>query len=346
MNDQVSNQALLKKYINGESTPEETGQVLEWLSTPEGMAALKNSMDVAGENAFGDVPALPQGLSDDIYARLIRRRDTGTISPRDVEHNKPGGKPVRSILYRVSKKWRVAAALAGLLLLTAGVYMLTRYNTLVYTTGVAQKEVIVLPDNSRVTLNGESSLRVLGNWEESGVRKILLRGEAFFEVVPNREKPFIVATSDIGIKVLGTSFNVKSYEEEATVETTLVSGKVTIDLPGKSGEPQVLAPSQKATYIKESSSLAVEEVDTRLYTSWKNGMLIFKDKPFVEIARELERWYGVRIKLADETSGNCRFTMKISDESLPEVLNLFASTTTAAYSIDGDQITIKGNLCP
>src|SRR5690606_17172558 len=103
----------------------------------------------------------------------------------------------------------------------------------------------------------------------------------------------------IGIKVLGTSFNVKSYESEETIETTLVKGKVAISSLGKSaGEGEVvLKPNQKATYSKRSDHIVLDDVRPELYTSWKSGMLIFEDAPFEEIARQLERWYGVRIRI-------------------------------------------------
>lgn len=337
MKSENHTEKLLHKYISGQSSPEETERVLAWLGTREGLRCLKRKMDVGPEEVFGSEQQPDPALSREIYARIRNDIDASRRPSFRL------GGAVRSL-----SKWKAAAALAGLAVLAGAVFMLvSRYNTVTYTTDYAQKEVIILPDHSTVTLNGNSTLSFSRNWENKPEREVHLKGEAFFEVTRNEGKPFVVTTSEIGIRVLGTSFNVKSYEDEETIETTLVKGKVAISNLGKSaGEEEiVLEPNQKATYSKRSDHIVLDKVRPELYTSWKSGMLIFEDAPFEEIARQLERWYGVRIRIEDEASGRCKFTMKIKDEPLTEVLDLFASTTSASYSLQGKEVTIEGNLC-
>lgn len=337
--------ALLQKYIRGQSSPEETERVLRWLRTAQGISVLKEKIDKESVSAFQAVPELDPRISGEIYARLEDRLKEDRNRPRSALVRLPA---FFSKFPGFSKNWQVAAALTGFLLLAgAGYLAVNNYNTITYTTDYAQKEVVILPDHSTVTLNGDSRLSFSRNWEDKATREVHLDGEAFFEVVRQEDKPFIVTTSEIGIKVLGTSFNVKSYDEEETIETTLVSGKVVIRDLGKDPvkEQIVLKPNQKATYSKKSANIVLDDVKTELYTSWKSGMLIFEDEPFGEIARELERWYGVQINIEEENSRNCRFTIKIRDEPLAEILRLFSSTTGAGYSIRGKNVTIKGNLC-
>ncbi|HYH56778.1 MAG TPA: FecR domain-containing protein, partial [Anseongella sp.] len=252
--------SLLRKYISGQCSPEETEQVFAWLKTPKGIRQLTNIMDTEAEDVFSFSPEMNPGISDEIYTRLRGRMQA------------PEHRAAR--LFGIPKKWRIAAALAGFLALTAAGYKVAEsYNTITYTTDYAQKEVIILPDHSTVTLNGNSRLSFSRNWDKKPVREVELEGEAFFEVVKNESKPFTVITSEIGINVLGTSFNVKSYEEEETIETTLVKGKVAIrNLDEQaSGEGIVLKPNQKATYSKKSANLVLDVVRTELYTSWKSG---------------------------------------------------------------------------
>lgn len=330
---------LLQRYVSGRCTPEEYEQVFACLKTPEGTRRLKEIVDAEARKAPDSGATVDPGITGEIYARLRR-----SIRDRSAS---AGNTLVRRL--RTYGKWTVAAVFTGsLILAAAGAHvLLKRYNTITYTTGSAQKEVIVLPDHSKVILNSNSSLSYPRNWENRPDREVRLRGEAFFDVTRNEKKPFRVTTSGIQVEVLGTSFNVKSYNEDETIETTLVTGKVEIRRTDKRSpeEPVVLKPNQKATYSKTSASMVLDEVKPELYTSWKNGLLIFEDKPFGEIARELERWYGVKIDIRDQASEQCRFTIKIKDEPLTEVLRLFSSTTSADYTIDGKQVVITGNLC-
>jgi ferric-dicitrate binding protein FerR (iron transport regulator) len=208
---------------------------------------------------------------------------------------------------------------------------------------------IILADGTRIWLNAGSEIKYPKDFTAKEKREVYLDGEAFFEVSENRQKPFIVHTSNLTIEVLGTAFNVRSYAADSVVETTLVRGKVSI-APDSEGEDPghivTLLPNQQALFSKESKVIALEEtVNTESYVGWKNGWMIFDDKPFSFIKETLERWYDVTITMEDEKSLSCTFSAKFKDKTLQEVLEIFENTESINYRIDGDQVFISGRLC-
>lgn len=206
---------------------------------------------------------------------------------------------------------------------------------------------VILADGTHVWLNAGSELRYPKDFSKKQIREVYLEGEAFFDVTENRSKPFIVHASGLDIRVLGTSFNVRSYAGDPVVETTLVRGKVTIASTAEDSINQVtLLPNQHASFSKDSKAIALEEVsNTEDYIGWKSGWMIFDDKPFSYIRETLERWYNVRIIIEDENSLSCTFSAKFKDKTLKEVLEIFKNTESIDYRIDGDQVFINGKLC-
>jgi transmembrane sensor len=206
---------------------------------------------------------------------------------------------------------------------------------------------IILADGTHVWLNANSELKYAKNFLGKKNREVYLDGEAFFDVSENKEKPFIVHASGLSIKVLGTAFNVRSYADDHIVETTLVRGKVSIASASEDSIHQVtLLPNQQALFIKDSKTMALEgAVNTENYIGWKDGWMIFDDKPFSYIKETLERWYDVSIIMEDEDSLTCTFSAKFKDKTLQEVLEIFRNTESINYRITGDQILIGGKLC-
>lgn len=207
-----------------------------------------------------------------------------------------------------------------------------------------KKRHIILIDGTHIWLNADSEIKYPRNFSGKNIREVYLEGEAFFDVAENKEKPFIVHTSDLAIKVLGTAFNVRSYSKDPVVETTLVHGKVSI--ASVSEDAVILLPNQQALFTKDSRILALEDtVDTGNYIAWKNGWMIFDNKPFSFIKETMERWYDVSIIMEDENSLSCTYSAKFKDKTLLEVLEIFKNTEAINYRIEGNQVFINGKLC-
>jgi transmembrane sensor len=211
-----------------------------------------------------------------------------------------------------------------------------------------QKSVMLLPDGTKVWLNADSKLTYAKNFGERDLREVYLEGEAFFDVLSNPARPFIVRTSDLNIKVLGTSFNVKSYSDDGRIETTLVEGRVEIDKPtdfSRKDSKVVLRPNQKATFSKESHEIKIKEVAASEAVAWRHDRLVFKSESFSEVIKQLERWYNVSIRVEQNENLSCPLTASIEKESLEEILDFLAVTHKISFTISGDEVFIKGLLC-
>ena len=211
-----------------------------------------------------------------------------------------------------------------------------------------QKSVMLLPDGTKVWLNADSKLTYAKNFGERGLREVLLEGEAFFDVVRNPARPFVVHTSDLTIRVLGTSFNVKSYSDDGHIETTLVEGKVEIDKPADLSHINskvILRPNQKATFSKDSREIDIKEVAAGEAVAWRHDRLVFKSESFSEVIKQLERWYNVSIHIEENEYLSCPLTASIEKESLEEILDFLAVTHKISFTISGDDVFIKGSLC-
>lgn len=204
---------------------------------------------------------------------------------------------------------------------------------------------IVLEDGTEVWVNADSRLEYPHDFLTSPTRNVYLEGEAYFDVAPDEAHPFIVHVQGVEIKVLGTSFNVKGYKGEPKIEATLVHGKIFI--AGDSAYDHVtLAPNQRAVFLKSKKRLVVENnVQTDTYTSWRQGVLWFEDQPLREILPVLERTFNVTIHTDEVSSMDCRFTAKINNKSLNEVLELFRTSDKIGYTITGNDVYIRGSFC-
>lgn len=161
---------------------------------------------------------------------------------------------------------------------------------------------IVLSDGTKVHLNAESQLTypICFNSKE---RIVQVEGEAYFDVAPDKEHPFIIKTSHTSIQVTGTSFNVRAYADEEIESTTLISGSVKIS---SGNEVFELIPNQYYTYNKKTNTNTVTNVNTELYTSWESGSFIFLNVPLENVMSYLSKWYGFKYIFEDETAKQVR----------------------------------------
>lgn len=199
-----------------------------------------------------------------------------------------------------------------------------------------QKTRIILPDSSIVLLNGHSQIRYSLNFNDH--RRVELKGEGYFEVRKDLSRPFVVGTSELDVKVFGTSFNVKAYEDDQKVEIGLKSGKVGIER----GEDEIvqLVPGQVATFDKKEHKLDVGRMDINLVSAWTRDEMVFDEVRLEEIIKYMERWYGVEIRVAPELLDGELLTFKVKTESLNELLKLVSLLKPIKFQIDGKQVVI------
>jgi len=202
-----------------------------------------------------------------------------------------------------------------------------------------QKSQLVLSDGTKVYLNSGTILRYDNRFGKQN-REIELAGEAYFEVARNEKNPFIIVTSDVEVRVLGTKFNVMAYPDESSIETTVTEGAVYVK--ERMGEESlIITANQKASYVKAKKTLVSSVVNPVTYTSWKENILYFDNENFEFVISKLERWYDVSILLEGKDSIDDRFTLTVKNESLKEVLDLISLTTPMRYKIQGNEVTIS-----
>ncbi|MBN2519525.1 MAG: DUF4974 domain-containing protein [Bacteroidales bacterium] len=204
-----------------------------------------------------------------------------------------------------------------------------------------QTSQLLLPDSTKIWLNSGSTLKYPNRFNETS-REVFLEGEAFFDVRPDPLKPFIIKTSGPTIKVLGTKFNVSSYENDDCIETTVVNGSVEVFKSNrKSDNRVVLEPNQKATYNKNNNEIELQDVDAELYTAWMNGKYIFKNEELGEIAKKIERAYDYNIYFRDVELQNIRLSGRFKNsEPIEQILEVIRLTSPIEYRINKRDIFI------
>jgi len=201
-----------------------------------------------------------------------------------------------------------------------------------------QKSKVILADSTVVWLNSDSQLTYSNDFDGNS-RLVILSGEAYFDVKKDIKRPFIVRTLNADIKVFGTRFNVSSYPDEKLTEATLEEGKIAVNITGIVN-PVEVTPGQRMVFNKQSGEVSLKQVDTDLYTSWKENKLRFDDAIFADVVKKLERWYDVKIILDKDLKYSERYTMTIKTESLREVLKRLKLTTPMSYKIEEENVFI------
>ena len=193
-----------------------------------------------------------------------------------------------------------------------------------------------LPDGTVAYLNSGSVLSYPLHYDKRE-RRVTLTGEAYFKVTHNPEQPFIVSVANdrMRVKVLGTEFNLQSYNNESIVQTTLVSGAVHIEAV-KNGDivsTIKLKPSERAVYDISSGSVSIATVNTDYDTAWKEGRLMFKDMPIPQVLKKLSYFYNVRFDVKDSVINTYRFTGTFENKQLSQILDYLKISSQIDYTI-------------
>lgn len=235
---------------------------------------------------------------------------------------------------------RVAAVLIPLFLLTGGLfYYFSPNNEMIeISAAYGEQKHLILPDSSEIWLNSGSTIRYPETFAKDK-RLVTLNGEAYFSVKKETAKPFIVETSRLSVKVLGTKFNVKAYPNDENITATLTSGKVEVSVQSQS--PQILKPNERLTYDKNTSSVHISTVNTADTDSWIVGKLTFTNATAGEIFRTLERRYNITMDNMTNIPASKRYTVKfLKDENLDEILNILKDIIGFTYRQHENKIAL------
>jgi len=202
-----------------------------------------------------------------------------------------------------------------------------------------QKLTVTLKDGTAIKLNSNSKLRFPPEFDEDN-RTVYLEGEAFFEVARDENKPFHVITNDIKVTVLGTSFNVQSPAGGLMNQVAVATGKVAVSSLNKKKQKvsAILTPNEMVSFDVKSNQMIKTHYNVEEVLGWREGILYFNNLPIIDIASELEDWYGVNITIEDTVDRTETYNGKFKNESLENILNALVYAKGASYKITGDHI--------
>ncbi|MBO9657556.1 MAG: FecR domain-containing protein [Chitinophagaceae bacterium] len=361
---------LLTRKIAGEASPEDLTELERLMQQhPEWQFASQNLEDI-----WNSKPPVDHTEEEDAYLLHMHRMQ---------EKNIPFGKPIlpeeeaavselSSHSSRKRLRWVIAgltaaASMAALLFFNpfsrkqdASTGALSNVNEI--STRLGSKTRIQLPDGSVVWLNAGSKLTYDKDYNHED-RQVTLTGEGFFDVIKNPAKPFLVHTSNIDVRVLGTVFNVKAYPEDKTTETSLIRGSLEVSIKSRPLDKIILASNEKLVVENKKDTLVkgwepVGEMDQPLMTlnqlkrnsrdstinemQWTENKLVFDNEPFEDIAVKMGRWFAVDIEITDWSLRQKRLTGTFERESVEQALEglAYASTTPFIFKRSGNKIII------
>jgi transmembrane sensor len=312
MQDQIKE--LLERYIKGECTGHEIFLLEKWYDRvviDEGQGRLVDEVDEERlVRAFWEA---------------IAEKEKGKRGTADEEADPAAGKRQMTIGHR-NRIWRYAAVWTGLIVVSGGIWLQwnrrmarpTARKQPVFTeiiTGYQQVRKVLLPDSSVVWLN--SATRLSFDPEFTTHRLVLLSGEAFFEVTPDAQHPFVVKAGNVSTRVFGTAFNISAYPAAGELRVSLKSGKVGVEYQGNL--EKVLRPGELLVYDKQSGDGQTLQQAPGEMDEWTGGRLLFYKTPIREALAQIEARYGVHI-VFDRVLEDRDITARFDNTALEKVL--------------------------
>jgi transmembrane sensor len=274
------------------------------------------------------------------------------------------------------KRFTVFSFLAFIVLTTGSIYFFTQKRDTKLTAVQAISSVvtkngnrtkIVLPDGSQVWLNAGSNLDYNNSVFNKDLREVTLNGEAYFDVTRNAEKPFIIHTRKMDIKVIGTAFNIRSYSDEKTAEASLIRGSIEVTLKDRKDQKIILKPNEKIsiamdepqqpvskpgktaaakTNAKPIPQIIVKELKPNptnniiAEIAWTQNRLYFEDESLENIGPMMERWFGKKVEIVNPSLKNLRYYGNFENETMEEVLSYLKLSKPFNFKIEHDTVVI------
>ena len=357
--------SLLEKFREGELSPDEARELTSLIKFGDDNAEVKDLMTeawVSSEKPAVGIPSERMLIRLRSLTRETENRRVREIFGTRLIRIRPLYRYAVLVIITAGITWAVQSLFSENIKCLPAVSYEDQYNEVSVSYG--SKSRIVLPDGSVVNLNSGSVLHYPASFDQRE-RKVFIEGEAFFDVKRNSKVPFYVNTPEITIKVLGTSFNIKSYSDDDFVETTLVSGTIEIyanqEVNTNASRILVLKPNQQVIFEKQTGQLAVsraneekenhklkpikslliqQKIDVGPIISWKDNRLIFRDESFADLSRKLERWYDVEIEIQDEELAGALFSGIFVRETIEQALNAMKLATPFEYRMNKNRIII------
>lgn len=299
---------LIVKYLLGEIAPHELEKLRLWISENDTHKRYFEGFKFIWEKSgkVGKISDVDENVAWQNFQKLLEKNEN-----KKVLH-------LRSLFYLKGAFAKVA--IAATLILTFGVlyYFLSSEKT----TYVATDKVLIkeLSDGSVITLNKNATL-TLSNSFNKEYRKVILKGECFFNVMPDKQRPFEISVNDVTVKVVGTSFNIRSNNRETKI--VVETGVVSVNTDGQSVD---VYPKETATIEKKSRHITVEQNDDLLYSYFRTHQFICNNTPLSELIAALNNYFDIKIKTTDSSIGSLRITTQFKNREPLEILKIITQT--------------------
>lgn len=319
---------IIQKYIQGKTSEEENLQLHQWIQqSPENKKRLFVEKDIWDSYGFHSNQKKYDATQE---LELLKKH---------IHHQKPS----RSVqLNRILQ-------IAAMLLIAFGLgwssqFILFSPNSEI--AGTTMQEIFVpkglvnqifLADGTRIWINSESRLS-LPSVFATNERVVKLSGEAFFEVAKDKYRPFKVEVKGQQIKVFGTSFNIRAYDNSNKIETTLETGSIQLCV---GNQTTMLKPGEQSLFNRAEKQLVISKVDAISFSSWKDGRFEFQNEDLVEVFKVVERWYDVDITYDESTFRGMHFSGVIKrNKDVSHFLEILNLSVPIRYKINSDKINI------
>jgi transmembrane sensor len=325
---------LMAKHLAGETSASEEKELKSWIDASAGNESEFNAFKKVFELSGRQLQAKKwEEINIDVdreWNTFRKSADERKIVPMQKEQTRSFG-------------WvRIAAAI--LILVTAGLAI----NFFIYEEGdvhfvtEAETRVVEFPDGSKITLNSRSRISHSSVFNVEN-RAVHLEGEAFFEVTPNAQLPFIIHTRDGTVEVVGTAFNVQAYDSSSAVEVVVESGIVVFSVPDvKSVE---LKAGTKGVYVKTEKQVTAAPNDDVNFRSWNTRKLVFVDTPLSRVIQAINKTYHANISISADVPESCTVTVTFDAQSLDAVLRVLENTLNLTIRKDGNKTEIISGGC-
>ncbi len=328
---------IVEKYFDGTATRDEVKTVLKWFQTEDGQTFLDTKFDREYNNLKNLEGSLRKHQKPmETYKQIVSRIDSSNKVKKLKSHR------------RYSTSIWTAAAIIVILLVSVTVMTIYMNGNTTSTLELTEKPVstsyttaeeqrrLILADGSRIRLGSESYIEIFDE-SPAGERKIILDGQAFFEVTHNPDRTFVVYAGNTKVEVLGTAFNVRKNDRQ-NIFVAVLDGSVAMEQNGNNEERIVLKNNMLGIYDSATNSVTANEIDVNNYISWMHGRIIFNRTPFAEVMQQLEYIYDVRSKIKDDRLYEMKLTSNFSEATLENVIQVISEGLEVSYEKVDDVI--------
>lgn len=323
----MNKEELLKKYLNGQCSAKEERLLFSLLQEDEADRYRDLSRDLWDKIQL-DEPVSASARKR-VYRRVLARTDLSTQR------------------FFPSYAWKAVASVVGVVLAATVIWLwLFSTSQVQIATAYGETKSIVLPDGSQVKLNANSTLSYSANWSAQEDRTVVLEGEAYFQVTKQTNAQmlpmkFTVYAHDLAIQVVGTAFNVHNRDDR--VQVVLTEGKVQLRAPQEAVD-LTMNPGEWAEYVPAEEKIRTKNVNTDLYTTWKEDRYIFDNLSLREIAQLIESNYGVAVRFSSDSLAEKRMSATIPSTNLDDILEIIRQALQVTITTSPSQLYIAPQL--